>query len=110
MKIYALSDALMNLYPTALWTLKGDDYSKLDWLDTQVDKPSEATLRAEVTRLQNAWDAAEYRRLRVKDYPPIGDQLDALMKWLDTQEVTSELQGVIDWCKEVKAKYPKGGV
>lgn len=108
--IYALADALVSLYPTVSWTMKGDAYSGLDWTDTQIDKPSEAILRAEVQRLQSVWDATEYRRLRATAYPPVGDQLDALMKWLDTQEVTSELQGVIDWCKEVKAKYPKDGV
>jgi hypothetical protein len=108
--MYNLSHALVSLYPTVSWTMKGEDYSTLEWTDTQVDKPSESVLRAEAARMQREWDAVEYRRLRASAYPPIGDQLDALMRWLDTQEVTPELQGVIDWCKEVKAKYPKGGV
>lgn len=108
--IFNLVQAIKSLHPDATWSMRGDDYATLNWLDSQIDKPSEAVLRAEVARLQSEWDATEYRRLREVAYPPVGDQLDALMKWLDTQEVTPELQGVIDWCKEVKAKYPKGGV
>lgn len=107
--IFNLTNAIHSLYPNTIWSIRGDDYATLNWLDSQVDKPSESVLRAEVARLQSEWDAAEYRRLRAAAYPPIGDQLDAIIKWLDTQEVTPELQGIIDWCKEVKNKYPKGG-
>lgn len=53
---------------------------------------------------------ADYRKLRQQEYPPIGDQLDAIMKWLATETeltVPAELKSVAMKCMSVKAKYPK---
>jgi hypothetical protein len=51
----------------------------------------------------NAWvDPNAYKQLRVKEYPPIGDQLDALWKGGDAAaEMLAKVQAV-------KTKYPKG--
>lgn len=60
--------------------------------------------------LQEAKKAGEYKTLRAKEYPPIGDQLDALMKWLATEteiRVPAELKSIAMKCMSVKAKYPK---
>lgn len=49
------------------------------------------------------------RRKRAAEYPPIGDQLDALMKWLATEgefTVPPELKSIAMTCMSVKAKYP----
>lgn len=51
--------------------------------------------------------------LRAKEYPPIGDQLDAVMKLADhlLQGGATLPKEVSDWvaqCKAVKAKYAKG--
>ena len=51
--------------------------------------------------------------LRQAEYPPIGDQLDAMMKLADhlIQGGATLPQQVVDWvdqCKAVKAKYAKG--
>lgn len=57
-------------------------------------------------------DAAQFelnRRKRAAEYPPIGDQLDALMKWLATETefgVPPELKSIAMTCMSVKAKYP----
>ncbi len=50
----------------------------------------------------NAWvDPTAYRRQRVAEYPPIGDQLDALWKGGDAAaEMLAKVMAV-------KAKYPK---
>lgn len=42
-------------------------------------------------------------------YPPIGDQLDAMLKFLDTQTIPegSDLEGIIAEWKQVKLDYPK---
>ncbi len=42
---------------------------------------------------------------RVAEYPPIGDQLDAVMKMIDGDE--TEAKALSKKCKEVKQKYPK---
>lgn len=47
---------------------------------------------------------------RAKEYPPIGDQLDAIMKWIATENeitVPAELKSIAMKCMSVKAKYPK---
>lgn len=64
------------------------------------------------------FEAAEARRIletgyieqRKPEYPPIGDQLDALMKWLATEtefSIPSELKSLAMKCMSVKARYPK---
>jgi hypothetical protein len=51
----------------------------------------------------NAWiDPEAYKQLRAREYPPIGDQLDALYK---AGVFPAELAAQI---KAVKTKYPKG--
>ena len=53
----------------------------------------------------NAWvDPNAYKQQRVTEYPPIGDQLDALFK---AGVFPAEMEAVI---QAVKDKYPKEGV
>jgi hypothetical protein len=56
----------------------------------------------EKNRLQAEWDSTEYQRLRAKEYPPVTDYLDAVVKGDLGQQQT-----YIDACLAVKAKYPK---
>jgi hypothetical protein len=91
-------DALFSLRPGAQWVLRDDD---LEWLDTNQTRPTDAEIAAEVTRLQAQYDATEYQRQRAPEYPPIGDQLDALWKGgAAAEEMLAKVQAV-------KAKYPK---
>ena len=51
-----------------------------------------------------------YKQLRAAEYPDIGDQLDAIMKWLSTEgefAIPKELKSIAMTCMSVKAKYPK---
>lgn len=91
-------DAILSLCPNAKWSLYGD---KLEWFDTEQIQPSDSDITAEVLRLQTKYDAAEYQRRRVAEYPPIGDQLDALWKGGDA---ASEMLAAV---QAVKLKYPK---
>jgi hypothetical protein len=91
-------DALFSLCPGAKWTLRGEE---LEWVDTIQTKPTEEELQAEIIRLQTQYDANEYQRKRANEYPPIGDQLDALWKGGDAAaEMLAKVQAV-------KTKYPK---
>ena len=64
---------------------------------------NEELVTAEVSRLQAEYDAQTYARSRVQEYPPIGDQLDALFKaGVFPAEMAAAIQAVKD-------KYPKGG-
>jgi hypothetical protein len=62
---------------------------------------NETLVTAEIVRLQAAYDAKEYQRQRVTEYPPIGDQLDALWKG---GEAAAEMLAKV---QAVKTKYPK---
>ena len=72
----------------------------------------QAAYDAEVARLEAEHAATEYQRLRAPEYPAIGDQLDAILKYLNyrrTQgdELVQEMDDIIhDWLA-VKARFPK---
>jgi len=93
-------EALKNLGATAEWSITSNDISTIQWLTDGV-KPTEAEITAEVSRLQAEYDAQAYARSRASEYPPIGDQLDAL--WKGGDEAAAMLAKV----QAVKAKYPK---
>ena len=98
-----LSKALSSLYPSAQWTLTGDDYSGLDWLPgNTVPKPSREELEAEADRLRQEWLNKQYQRDRAKEYPDFKDYLDGVVKGDQAQ-----IQSYIDACLSVKNKYPK---
>jgi hypothetical protein len=92
------ANALQSLRPGAEWVLRGDE---LEWLDTEQTRPTDAEIAAEVIRLQAEYDAKEYARKRAPEYPPIGDQLDALFKaGAFPADMATKIQAVKD-------KFPK---
>ena len=94
-----ITKALASLRPGAQWTLNGEKYEGLEWLDTEQEKPSEAELIAECERLQAEYEAKEYQRLRASEYPSFADQFDLLY-----HGGYDAWKAAID---AVKAKYPK---
>jgi len=102
-------DAIRNVYANAA-TISGDsDVWDADGNAVAID---ESLIKAEVARLQAEQDATEYQRLRAPEYPPIGDQLDAILKHLNYRRTQGDdlVQGlddiIGDWLS-VKSKYPK---
>lgn len=90
-----LAKPLFALYPTAKWTLNGDEYSGLTWLSEDIPKPSEQTLLDWV-------DPNAHKQKRANEYPSIGDQLDALFHaGVFPPDMAAAIQAVKD-------KYPKG--
>ena len=51
---YDIPDALQALKPGAQWTLNGDDYSGLTWLDSSQTKPTETEVNSKISALDNA--------------------------------------------------------
>jgi predicted nuclease with TOPRIM domain len=96
-----ITRALKSLRPGAEWTLRGDDYEGLQWLDKTQSKPTEEEINQEIERLQAEYAAKEYQRQRAPEYPDIKDQLDAIWKGGDAYEE------MLTRVMEVKAKYPK---
>ena len=83
-------DAIYKTNPTVV-TIRGDDAFDADGNPVAYD---EAAVQAYI-------DAHAYIEKRVAEYPPIGDQLDALWKGGDAAaEMLAKVQAV-------KTKYPK---
>ena len=54
MRIPYIASALEVLNPKAQWTVSGDTYSDIEWLDESQTKPTEDEVNAKVTELKNA--------------------------------------------------------
>ena len=108
--------AIEKLRPNSIWQLVG---SQIEWIEdtgnpgnfiaknviwdesNTAQFPSKQEINAELQKLQLEWENTQYQRDRAPEYPPIGDQLDALWKGgEDAEEMLAKVQAV-------KAKYPK---
>ena len=56
---YGIGSALQVLKPGAEWTLNGEDYSGLTWLDSKQTQPTETEVNSKISEL----DSAEAMRL-----------------------------------------------
>jgi hypothetical protein len=97
-----IATALQNLRPGANYEVNGETYEGIVWRDgNKTAIPTKEEVLAEVARLQNAWANLAYQRKRIPEYPPIGDQLDALWKGGDAAAA------MLEKIQAVKNKYPK---
>lgn len=100
-RIFDIPAALSSLRPTSAWSHTGTEYSGITWLDNDTPCPTEEEVTAEIARLQAEYDADFYKLARAAEYPPIGDQLDALFHaGVFPAEMAAQIQ-------EIKDKYPK---
>ncbi len=84
--------AIYKLYPNVV-TIRGDvAYDKDEQEVTYDNNAVEALVASEA-----------YKELRAKEYPPITDYIDGIVKGDNAQ-----VQAYIDACLTVKNKYPKG--
>ena len=51
---YNITHALTVLKPGAQWTLRGSDYSGLEWLDSKQTQPTETEINSKISELDNA--------------------------------------------------------
>jgi hypothetical protein len=95
-----IAQACISLRPEAGVSI---DDNGIHWYGIEKNNiPTDTEITAETTRLKAEYDAKEYTRKRVKEYPSIGDQLDALFHaGVFPAEMAAEIQAVKD-------KYPKG--
>jgi hypothetical protein len=97
-----ITKALSSLRPGAAWSITGNVYENIQWLDTVQTKPTKIQVENELDILEKQQQDTEYQRLRKLEYPPVADYLDAVVKGDLAQQ-----QAYIDACLAVKAKYPK---
>ena len=60
---YGVAEALQALKPGAQWTLRGSDYSGLEWLDSSQTKPTETEVNSKISSL---YSAEPMRLLRIE--------------------------------------------
>ena len=51
---YDITHALQALKPGAQWTLRGFDYSGLEWMDSSQTQPTETEINSKISELDNA--------------------------------------------------------
>lgn len=96
----SLNDALLSLAPNSAWSHSGT-YDSIVWHDQNDDQPTQSEVEEELERLVSEYERCEYARNRASEYPPIGDQLDALYHaGVFPEDMASQIAAV-------KAKYPK---
>ena len=94
-----IAEAIAALKPGAEWSLNGDNYSGLTWLDTKQTQPTEEEINVKVVELQYQEEVNVYQEKRKSEYPDWGDQLDKIYH-----------SGIDAWkadIKKIKDKYPK---
>jgi hypothetical protein len=93
------SAAILSLVPNAEFVIRE---GIVEWHSPTTAPVSEEQIAQELSRLQQQYEADSYKRNRQAEYPPIGDQLDALWKGgVEAEAMLAKVQAV-------KAKYPKG--
>ena len=96
-QVIGLGDALLSLARDKDWVLRGET---IEWNDVG-QAPTKEELESEIVRLQAQYEAKEYQRKRVLEYPSIGDQLDALFHaGVFPEDMAEQIQAIKD-------KYPK---
>ena len=96
---HLVAEALSSLRPLSQYAVGSD--GSINWIDTVQTQPTQSEIDTEIIRLASVYNAQEYARKREFEYPPIGDQLDALWKGGDAAaEMLTKVQAV-------KTKYPK---
>jgi hypothetical protein len=93
-----IARALMNLTNSTRWVVED---GVLHWQDTEQSQPTASELEAEVIRLQAAYDALEYSRLRKAKYDLLNQDE---MRYDDIKNSTTTWVDAID---AIKAAHPK---
>ena len=93
-------EAILKINPNAEVTVRGNDINtcEIEW-HNGTTPISKADIEAKMVEVQADYDAKEYQRKRVLEYPSIADQLDDIYH-----------NGIDDWkatIKTIKDKYPK---
>jgi hypothetical protein len=96
-----IAKSIIALDPTAQFSVNADDINQITWYDSNPNNITDAQILAKQIELQVAYDAQEYARKRLAEYPSIEECVHAML-----DDGLAELQ---EKRAAVKAKYPKGG-
>lgn len=92
-------------FPKCQFTI-GDTYESLEWLETELPKPTIEEIEAYSKEFDAYLESVSYIEGRKKEYPPIESLITALWENVieNRPEKSLELQKTRE---EVKLKYPK---
>ena len=94
----SLDKAIKSINPNAEFKIDNDDIDNITWLN-ETTPISKADIEAKQVELQTAYNAKQYQRNRVAEYPSIADQLDDIYhNGIDAWKATIKI---------TKDKYPK---
>ena len=79
-QIEKLAKALELLAPNGKFTLSGDTYADINWIDDNVDKPTESAVNTKITEIESAEPMDNLRRVRNKKL--------AETDWTQSRDVT----------------------
>lgn len=97
-----ITEAIKKLRPGSAFSVTGEEYEGIVWLDTNTTMPTREEVKAVVAELKAEQQRNQYKLKRFREYPRVEEYLDAVVK--GDQEA---IQTYIDKCLAVKAKYPK---
>lgn len=96
-----IGKAIVALDSSAQVSINAEDINQITWHDGNPNNITTAQIQAKQAELMSEFTSQEYARKRKPEYPPIGDQLDALFHaGVFPAEMAAQLQAVKD-------KYPK---
>ena len=91
-------EAIKKINPNAQVSVNADDINQITWHNGTTPIPK-ADIEAKIVELQAEYDAKQYQRDRVLEYPSMADQLDDIYhNGIDAWKAT---------IKTIKDKYPK---
>ena len=93
-------DAIKSLQPNAEFVMVDDVIT--EWHSEDITQPTDEAIATEQARLQAEYDAKDWERNRLEQYPSLQDCIHAL---LDGGDTLTDLQAAR---QAVKDAYPKG--
>ena len=97
-------EALQKIRAGALWSLDGESYDGLTWLDDVQTKPTESEINAAIPVVLAEQAANAYKRLRASEYnlKSTGEQFGMLY-----DDQVNGTTAWIDWQQGIKDRIPK---
>ena len=97
-------EAILSLVPTATFSIltTPENEETITWGEpvAESDRPTQAEIKAEITRLEAEYDAQEYARNRKSEYPTVAELTVALYDTDDKAALETKRAAV-------KTKWPK---
>jgi len=97
-----ITNAILKINPNAEVSVGGNDINSITW-HNGTTPISKADIEAKMVEVQADYDAKQYQRDRVSEYPNLQEAIHAL---LDGGDTLTELQAKRT---AIKTKYPKSG-